>query len=72
MREKLISDFMASIYERFSVDDLKYIQNQLAYNLDMYELTERCTDVALIEAVPSAVKAYLVSQKNRRISGRNS
>ena len=68
MHEKLIDSFIATISERFSTEDLKYIQRNLMVKLNDYELTERCTDVAVMDEIPEAVKVYLVSLK---IQGRS-
>ena len=68
MRDIFIDEFMTSISNNFSPKDLLFIKNNLILHACKYEITERCTDLIVVEEIPKCVKTYLVSRKIEGLS----
>lgn len=48
-REKLINGMRNALANKLSADDAAYVMNVLAVKLNEYELTDRCTELAVID-----------------------
>ncbi len=68
-RQSIITETVNSLIGKFSADQLHALQDALYIQLNKYEITERCTEIALADTSPGQVLKKFIATK--RIEGKS-
>lgn len=63
MREQFYNNMILRLSKILDEDKLNEVAKEIRYEINDYEFTKRCTELAVYEEMPECVKVYLVTRK---------